>query len=127
VCSSSTPADPAAPSKPGIRPLVVLSGYADPGLAPHFLSNTFGEIFDANDIVGTAFPTAMTLDACRERVIELVNKAYPSEDPNLTVEVDVIARYLERLLQGDTAADPQAGGISEAFLAEHGFVKGPGR
>jgi riboflavin synthase len=34
----------------------------------------------------------------------------------------VIARYLERLLQGDAAAEitPTAG-ISEAFLAEHGF------
>lgn len=81
-----------------VRPLVVLSGYADPGLAPHFLRNTFGEIFDANDIVGTAFPTAMTLDACRKRVIELVNNTFPSEDPNLTVEVDVIAHSMGGLV-----------------------------
>ena len=41
----------------------------------------------------------------------------------VNLEVDLIARYLERLLQGDAAADPKAGGISEAFLAEHGFHK----
>lgn len=48
----------------------------------------------------------------------------------VNLEVDVIARYLERLLQGDAAATPNAGGavsgqdISEALLAEHGFLKG---
>lgn len=46
----------------------------------------------------------------------------------VNLEVDVIARYLERLVMGDRAADPQAsselgesGGITAAFLAEHGF------
>ena len=41
----------------------------------------------------------------------------------VNLEVDVIARYLERLLLGDNAAQPhaQGGGITSAFLAEHGF------
>lgn len=41
----------------------------------------------------------------------------------VNLEVDVIARYLERLLQGGAAAETTAAsaGISEAFLAEHGF------
>jgi riboflavin synthase len=38
----------------------------------------------------------------------------------VNLEVDVIARYLERLLLGEKAAQG-SGGISEAFLAEHGF------
>ncbi|MCZ6830660.1 MAG: riboflavin synthase [Gammaproteobacteria bacterium] len=42
----------------------------------------------------------------------------------VNLEVDVIARYLERLLQGNQAASPGAGGLSEGFLAEHGFSKG---
>ena len=42
----------------------------------------------------------------------------------VNLEVDVIARYLERLLQGDDAANPTAQGVSEALLAEHGFIKG---
>ncbi len=42
----------------------------------------------------------------------------------VNLEVDVIARYLERLLLGDRAAEPGAGsGISLAFLAENGFLK----
>lgn len=40
----------------------------------------------------------------------------------VNLEVDLIARYLERLLLGETAARPNSGGISEAFLAEHGFL-----
>jgi riboflavin synthase len=43
----------------------------------------------------------------------------------VNLEVDLLARYLERLLLGDNAAEPgAAGGISMAFLAEHGFNRG---
>lgn len=45
----------------------------------------------------------------------------PGHQVNL--EVDVIARYLERLLLGDKAADKAASAIDETFLAQHGFIK----
>ncbi len=41
----------------------------------------------------------------------------------VNLEVDVVARYLERLSLGDKAAEMNAGGITEAFLAEHGFLR----
>lgn len=41
----------------------------------------------------------------------------------VNLEIDLIARYLERLLLGDKAAEPDATGITEAFLAEHGFLR----
>ncbi|HEB55029.1 MAG TPA: riboflavin synthase [Gammaproteobacteria bacterium] len=41
----------------------------------------------------------------------------------VNLEVDIIARYLERLLLGDRAAEPSGAGISAAMLAEHGFMK----
>lgn len=40
----------------------------------------------------------------------------------VNLEVDLIARYLERLVLGDKAAEPGST-ISESFLAEHGFMK----
>ena len=43
-------------------------------------------------------------------------------DP-VNLEVDIIARYLERLLLGDKAADPDVRGLSKELLAEHGFMK----
>jgi len=41
----------------------------------------------------------------------------------VNLEVDIIARYLERLLLGDKAAEQSGAGITEAFLAEHGFKR----
>jgi riboflavin synthase len=41
----------------------------------------------------------------------------------INLEVDLIARHLERLLLGDQAAKSTSDGISMAFLAEHGFMK----
>jgi len=38
----------------------------------------------------------------------------------VNLEVDVVARYLERLMLGDNAV--KAGGITEGFLKEHGFA-----
>ena len=41
----------------------------------------------------------------------------------VNLEVDLIARYLERLLLGEKAAHTGKSSITEAFLAEHGFLK----
>lgn len=41
----------------------------------------------------------------------------------VNLEVDLVARYLERLLLGEKAADPKSEGITMAFLAENGFLK----
>ncbi|MGB4342814.1 MAG: riboflavin synthase [Moraxellaceae bacterium] len=42
----------------------------------------------------------------------------------VNLEVDVIARYLERLLLGEKAADAgHQSGVTMAFLAENGFLK----
>jgi len=50
-----------------------------------------------------------------------LDDALPGTAVNL--EVDLIARYLERLLLGERAAEPTGGGITEAFLAENGFIR----
>ena len=55
-------------------------------------------------------------------LVETIMADYrPGRQVNL--EVDLLARYLERLLLGDKAAEPAASGISESFLAEHGYLK----
>lgn len=41
----------------------------------------------------------------------------------VNLEVDVIARYLERLLLGEKAAEAVTKGVSESFLAENGYLK----
>jgi len=41
----------------------------------------------------------------------------------VNLEVDLLARYLERLVLGDKAAEPSASGLTESFLADHGYLK----
>ncbi|MBC9252347.1 riboflavin synthase subunit alpha [Pseudomonas alcaligenes] len=54
-------------------------------------------------------------------LVETIMADYrPGRQVNL--EVDLLARYLERLLLGDKAAEPTASGISESFLAAHGYL-----
>lgn len=66
-----------------------------------------GAVFELNLVPHTLQET--TLYAC-------------TAGQRVNLEVDLIARYLERLLMGEAAARPAAGVISEAFLAEHGFL-----
>lgn len=40
----------------------------------------------------------------------------------VNLEVDLLARYLERLMLGERAADPEATGLTREFLARHGFL-----
>jgi riboflavin synthase len=41
---------------------------------------------------------------------------------SINLEVDVLARYLERLMLGDKAAESGDSGITMEFLAQHGFM-----
>jgi riboflavin synthase len=61
----------------------------------------------------TIIPTTLT---------ETIFGAYRAGTP-VNLEVDIIARYLERLLQGDTAAEPAraAATITRDTLRQHGF------
>ena len=58
--------------------------------------------------------------------LELTRFAVYGPGTRVNLEVDLIARYLERLMLGERAAEPDAGGVarddlSETWLAEQGF------
>ncbi|WP_137970784.1 riboflavin synthase [Pseudomonas sp. F(2018)] len=55
-------------------------------------------------------------------LVETIMADYQS-GRRVNLEVDLLARYLERLLLGDKAAEPTASGITEGFLAAHGYLK----
>ena len=71
-----------------------------------------------NAISGAVFELNIVPHTLQETIME---EYQPGRQVNL--EVDLIARYLERLLLGDRAADPTAQGITMELLAEHGFIK----
>jgi len=76
--------------------------------------------------------TSLTVNAVNGAVFELTIVPHTLQETimgeyqagrRVNLEVDLIARYLERLLLGERAADPEARGISREWLAEHGFIK----
>lgn len=78
-----------------------------------------GVSLTVNAVQGATFRLTLIPQTMQETTFHLYQ---PGSKVNL--EVDLIARYLERLLLGNNAAtDQQKPDISMAFLAEHGFVK----
>ena len=78
-----------------------------------------GTSLTVNAVNGAQFD----LNIIPQTVAETIFGQYrPGSRVNL--EVDVIARYLERLMQGDAAAVVSAGGLSLDALAENGFLGG---
>ncbi len=71
-----------------------------------------------NKVSGAEFELNIVPHTIQETVIK--NYQVGTE---VNLEVDLIARYLERLLLGDKAAEQENNGLSMAFLAENGFIK----
>ena len=94
-------------AKPLPRPLVVLGGLDDPGVATTVLTDDFREL-SGNDprVIGVSFFFCGSFDGCRKRVIDAVDKAFPSDDPVWTTEVDVVAVSMGGLVARYAAAEP---------------------
>lgn len=77
-----------------------------------------GVSLTVNEVKGASFMLWLIPHTLQETVIG----EYKS-GTKVNLEVDVIARYLERLMLGDKAADTDKKDISMSFLAEHGYLK----
>ncbi|MBI1425568.1 MAG: riboflavin synthase [Gammaproteobacteria bacterium] len=77
-----------------------------------------GTSLTVNAVSGAVFELNIVPHTLQETIMD---EYQPGRQVNL--EVDLIARYLERLLLGERAADPKAQGLSVEFLAENGFIK----
>lgn len=78
-----------------------------------------GTSLTVNKVAGSIFDLNIVPHTLQETIIGDYRSG-----TTVNLEVDVIARYLERLLLGDKAAHESSGsGITAAFLAEHGFMK----
>jgi len=77
-----------------------------------------GTSLTVNRIEGAVFELNIVPHTVQETII---GDYRPGSRVNL--EVDLVARYLERLLLGERAADPKASGLTLDFLAEHGFAR----
>jgi hypothetical protein len=91
--------------KPLSRPLVVLAGFFDPGVASGHLRKAFKELTGDDRVIGVSFLFCGDFDDCRRQVIAAVDKAFPSDDPEWTTEVDVVGVSMGGLV-GRYAAAP---------------------
>ncbi|CAN5884734.1 hypothetical protein BH11VER1_BH11VER1_05850 [soil metagenome] len=76
--------------RPLPRPLLILSGISEPGIAPLMLSDSFEKTSDDHRIISVTFPILANMEECRQIVIHTVEKNFPCDDPSFTTEVDVI-------------------------------------
>lgn len=72
------------------RPLVLVGGFLDPGVAPAVLSHRFADWTRGRRIIGVSLGFCFSFDQCRRRIVEAVQAACPSDDPTWTVPVDVV-------------------------------------
>jgi len=77
-----------------------------------------GTSLTVNGVSGPVFDLNIVPHTLKETIM---GQYGPGTRVNL--EVDLVARYLERLVLGDKAADPNVQGITAEFLANHGFLK----
>lgn len=98
------------------RPVIVLSGYRSPGLVVARLANRLRELTGAehDQIVTLSYMTCGTIEEPARRAVRLVESRFPSDDPEWTTEVDVVAismgGLVARLASADPALRDEAGG-----------------
>lgn len=78
-----------------------------------------GVSLTVNNVVGTQFELNIVPHTLSETTL---GERRPGSNVNL--EVDLVARYLERLLLGGQATQASASSITLDFLAAHGFARG---
>jgi pimeloyl-ACP methyl ester carboxylesterase len=90
--------------KPLDRPVVIIGGFLDPNFSSHFEACFFRGVSRDPKIITISLFTCATFAECRQRIIEHVDKAFPSTDPDWTAEVDVIGNSLGGLAAREAAA-----------------------
>jgi hypothetical protein len=86
------------------RPLVVVGGFLDPNLSPPWYAHFFGEMANGQKIIPVSVGYCTSFAQCRQKIIDAVDKAVPSSDPNWTTQVDVVGASLGGLAARYAAA-----------------------
>jgi len=77
---------------PPVRPVVVIGGYADPGIIVSLLTARVRDVLGPGaPVVAVAPGWTWTMDDARRKLLDAVEKEFESTDGEWTVEVDVVA------------------------------------
>lgn len=97
--------------RPLDRPVVILGGFNDVGVGAWGVQRRLRQLTGDRRVVTVSFPFCFSFDDCRRRVIAAVDKAFPTDDPTFTTEVDVVGISMGGLVAryvAAPAADPNA-------------------
>jgi len=109
------------------RPLVILGGWMDPCFSAPAIRRRMQKFFDDQRIAGISFGFGGTFDGCRQRTIEMVDQAFPTDDPFWTTEVDVIGFSMGGLVARYAAAPPNGTPIRRLRIARLFTISTPHR
>lgn len=80
------------------RPVVVLSGFLDPGFAASGIRTELDDVVDGEPIIVVSFATKGDFCSARDKLIAEIETTLPSSDPRATVAVDVITHSMGGLI-----------------------------
>ena len=80
------------------RPVLVLSGFLDPGLAALSIEDGLEEVVKGGPVVVISFATESDFEGARETLIRELEEVLPSGESDETVEVDVIGHSMGGLI-----------------------------
>src|SRR3954471_9133351 len=90
--------------RPLDRPLVVIGGFPVRNVSPPLYKLHFQRLTNDDRIVTVSVGFCGSFDECRQKVIDAVDRAFPSADPKWTTEVDVVGASLGGLVARYAAA-----------------------
>lgn len=97
------------------RPVVVLGGYHTPPLQTAGLRRRLATLTSKSqeDFLGVSFVFTFDLEAAARKAVERVERRWPSEDPERTIEVDVVGVSMGGIVGRVAAAPPEEPGDGE--------------
>jgi hypothetical protein len=92
------------------RPLVIIGGFLDPGIGPRQLAANLRDATGAKkgEVILISLFWCGNFDECRRKIVESVDAAWPSDDPDCTREVDVIGQSMGGIAARYAALPPGA-------------------
>lgn len=93
------------------RPVVVLGGWRSPAPMIKRMAERIEALTGAEDadVVPMSYFWTVDIEPLGERLVELVEERWPSDDPDLTTEVDVVALSMGGLVARFAATDRENG------------------
>jgi hypothetical protein len=91
------------------RPLVVVGGFLDPGFASGWLKGEFSSLTGDSRIIAVSLADCLTLDDCRDKIVQATDRAFPGGSKSQTSDVDVIGYSLGGLASRYAASPANQG------------------